>query len=85
MINSVFGKIMKNIRKHKDNKLVTTQRRRNYLVSEPIHHTTKGFSENLLAIEIRKTKIINEPVYLGLSIFSKVAIYEFWCGYIKPR
>ena len=54
MINNVvFGKGMENVRKHRDLKLVTTERRRNYLVSEPSYHTTKSFTENLLAIEIK--------------------------------
>ena len=51
MKNSVFGKTIENVRKHRDIKLVTTEKRRNYLVSEPNCHTTKFFSENLLAIE----------------------------------
>ena len=55
------------MRKHRNTKLVTTERRRNYLISEPNYHTTKFFSENLWAIEIGKTKIImNRPVYLAL-------------------
>ena len=57
MNNEVFGKTMENVRKHKDIKLATTERRRNYLVSEPNYHTTKFFTEILLAIEIKKTKI----------------------------
>ena len=60
---------MKNVRKHRNIKLVTTERRRNYLVSEPNYHTTKFFTENLLATEMRKTQVLmNKPVYLGLSI-----------------
>ena len=51
--NAVFGKTMENVRKHRDIKLVTTDKRRNQLVSEPNYHTTKWFSENLLAIEIK--------------------------------
>ena len=51
MNNAVFGKTMENVRKHRDIKLVTTERRRNYLVSEPNYHTTKFFTKNLLAIE----------------------------------
>ena len=55
------------MRKHRNIKLVTTERRRNYLISEPNYHATKFFSENLWAIEIGKTKIImNRPVYLAL-------------------
>ena len=41
MNNSVFGKTMENARKHRDIKLVTTDKRRNQLVSEPNYHTTK--------------------------------------------
>ena len=54
MNNAVFGKTMENVRKHRDIKLVTTERRRNYLVSEPNYHTTKFFTENVLAIEMKK-------------------------------
>ena len=88
MNNAVFGKAIKNVRKHRHFKLVTTERRRNYLVSEPNYHTTKFFTENLLAIEMRKTQILmNKPVYLGLSILdlSKTVIYEFWYDYVKPK
>ena len=50
-------------------KLVTTERRRNYLVSELNDHTTKSFTENLLSIEMKKTqKLMNKPVHIGLSI-----------------
>ena len=47
---------MENIRKHRDIKLVTTDKRKNQLVSEYNYHTTKYFPENLMAIEIKKTK-----------------------------
>ena len=57
MNNAVFGKTMENVRKHRDIKLVTTDKRRNQLVSEPNYHITKQFSENLLAIEMKKTKV----------------------------
>ena len=88
MNNSVFGKTMENVRKHRDIKLVTTEERRNKLVSEPDYHTTKHFSENLLAIEMKRTKVkMNKPVYLGMSILdiSKTLMYEFWYDYIKPK
>ena len=52
--NAVFGKTMENVRKHTYIKLVTNEARRNYLVSEPKYHTTIFFSENLLAIEMKK-------------------------------
>ena len=88
MNNAVFGKTMKNVRKHRDIKLVTTDKRRNQLVSEPNYHTTKYISENLLAIEMKKTKVkLNEPVYLCLSLLeiSKILMHEFQYGYIKPK
>ena len=59
----VLGITMENVRKHRDIKLVTTDKRRNQLVSEPNYHTTKLFSGDLLAIEMKKTKVkINKPV-----------------------
>ena len=81
MNNSVFGRTVENVRKHRHTKLVTTERRRNYLASEPNYHTTMFFTENLLAIEMKKTKIpTNKLAQLGLSILelSKILIYEFW-------
>ena len=88
MINSVFGKTMENLRKHRNIKLVTTDEKRSKLISEPNYHTTKRFSENLLAIEMKKTKVkMNKPVYLGMSILdiSKTLMYKFWYDYIKPK
>ena len=69
-------------------KLVTTERRRNYLVSKPNHHTRKAFIETLLAIEMKKTQILmDKPVYVGLSILelSKILLYEFWYDYLKLK
>ena len=48
---------MENVRKHRDIKLVLTDKRRNQLASKPNYHTTKYFSENLMAIEIKKTSV----------------------------
>ena len=82
MNNFVFGKTMENVSKHRDIKLVTTEKeKRIKLVSQPNYHTTEQFSENLLAIEMKKTKVkINKPVYLGMSIVdvSKTVMYELW-------
>ena len=88
MNNSAFGKTMENVRKHRDIKLITTDKRRNQLVSEPNYHATKWFSENLLAIEMKKIEVkMNKPVYLGLSVLeiSKTLMYEFWYVYIEPK
>ena len=88
MNNDVFGKTMENLKKHRDIKLVTRDKRRNQLVSEPNYHTTKWFSEKLLANEMKQTKVkMNKPIYLGLSILeiSKTLLYEFWYDYMKPK
>ena len=88
MINSVFGKTMENSRKHRDIKLVTTDKRRYQFLLEPNYHTTKYFLENLLAIEINKIKVkINRPLYLGLSILeiNKTLMHGFLYDYIKPK
>ena len=88
MNNSVFVKTMENVRKHRDIKLLTTDKRRNQFASEPNYHTTKYFSENLIAIEMKKRKVkMNNLIYLGMSILdiSKTLMYEFWYDYIKPK
>ena len=56
MNNVVFGKAMENMRKNRDIKLVTTEKKRNFLVWEPNYHTIKFFIKNLLAIEMKKLK-----------------------------
>ena len=81
MNNFVFGKTLENVRKHRDIKLVTTEEKRIKLLSRPNYHTTKQFSENLLTIEIKKTKVkINKPIYLGMSILdiSETLILHGW-------
>ena len=75
MNNVVFGKTIENVRKHRDIKLVTTDKRRNQLVLEPNCHTTKSISENLLAIEMKKAKVK----------INKTLMFEFWYDYIKPK
>ena len=57
-------------------------------MSEPNYHTTKYFSENLLAMQMKISKVkMNKPLYLGFSILeiSKTLMYEFWYDYIKPN
>ena len=80
MNNTVFAKTMENIRKHRDIKLVTTDKKRNKLVSESNYHTINYISEDLSIIEMNKTKLkMNKPIYLGLSILdiSKILMYKF--------
>ena len=88
MNNAVFRKTMENIRKHRNIKIVTTDKKRNKLVYEPNYHTINYISEDLSIIEMNKTKVkMNKPIYLGLSILdiSKILMYEFWYDYMKPE
>ena len=88
MNNAVFGKTMENVRKHRDIKLVTTDKKRSKLVSEPNYHTMNYISEDLSIIKMKRTKVkMNKPIYLGLSILeiSKILMYEFWYDYRKPK
>ena len=88
MNNAVFGKTMENVRKHRDIKLVKSNKKRNKLVSEPNFHTMKLIDNNLAIIEMKKVKVkMNKPIYLGLSILdiSKITMYEFWYDYVKNK
>ena len=92
MNNSVFRETMGNVRNHRDITLVITNEKRNKLLSEPNYSSTKQFSENVLATEMKKkeekTKLrVNKPIYLGQAILdiSKTLLYEFWYDYTKPK
>ena len=81
MNNSVFGKTMENLRNHRDIRVVTTDKRRSILASEPNYHSTKYISKDLLIMEMRKTEVtMNKPIYVGQAILdiSKTLMYEFW-------
>ena len=68
--------------------LLTTNGRRNQLASDPNYNATKYFPGNLMATEMKKTRVkMNTPIYLGMSIIdiSKTRMYEFWYDYIKPN
>ena len=69
--NSVFGKTMENVRNYRDIKLVTTDKRRKRLVSEPNYHAHKNFSEHLMAIEMKKNKNQNDKAYISWPVYIK--------------
>ena len=72
MHNSVFGKTMENVRNHRDIKLITSEKRRKQLVSEPNYHSSKNISNHLIAIEMKKTRVkMTNPLYLGMSTIIK--------------
>ena len=88
MNNSVFGKMMENIRKHRNIKLVTTEEK--YLCTVMHLNFESGvlFGENLMGCEMRKIKVVmNKPVYLGQVILdlSKIVMYEFHYNYMVPK
>ena len=88
MNNAVYGKSMENVRKHKIIKLVNNNDKRKKLGSEPNYHTSKWFSESLLAMEMKKTSVkMNKPIYLGFAILSlsKIKMYGYWYDEMKPK
>ena len=87
MNNAVFGKTMENVRNRRDIKLVVTEERRKKLVSEPNYDTCKQFTENLMAIEMRKTEaLMDKPIAVGQAVLdiSLTLMYQFWYDYLKP-
>ena len=88
MNNAVFGRSIMNVRGHRDIKLVADDRKRCKLASMPNYYTTKQFSENFLAMEMKKTKIkMNVPIYIGFTILevSKTVMWEFFYDYLKTK
>ena len=64
MNNFLFGKTMENVRNHRDIKLVTSEKRRKRLVSEPNYQSCEKFADHLMAIEMKKTRIkMNKPLH----------------------
>ena len=88
MNNAVFGKTVENVRNHRYIKLLTTDKRRSILASEPNYHLSQRISNDLMIIEMRKVEVkMNKQIYLGQAILdiSKILIQEFWYDYIKPK
>ena len=88
MNNALFGKMIGNVRKRREIKLVVTKQRRKKLVSEPNYVSCTPFSGPLLAIEIRKWSIyMNKPIMMGQPILdkSKELMYLFYYDYMKPK
>ncbi|XP_077262575.1 uncharacterized protein LOC143897644 [Temnothorax americanus] len=90
MNNAVFGKTMENVRDHVDVRLVTRWEGRygaEAMIARPNFHSRSVFSENLVAIELRRLEVkFNKPVYVGMCILeiSKTRLYEFHYDYMAP-
>ena len=88
MNNSVFGKMIENVRKRREIKLIVTEERRKKLVSEPNYASCTTFSDHLMAIEMRRTNVLmDKPIMVGQAILdkSKELMYSFWYEYLKPK
>ena len=88
MNNSVFGKTMENIRNRVDIRLVNSEAKAKKLAAKPNFTHCNIFDENLVAIHMKKTKLVfNKPVYLGMCILdlSKTLMYDFHYNYIKNK
>ena len=88
MNNSVFGKMMESIRKHRNIKLVTNREVYLKAVMKPNFKSGVLLGENLMGREMEKIKVVmNKPVYLGQAILdlSKTVMYEFHYDYMKQK
>ena len=86
--NSVFRKMMENIRNHRDINLVTNKEAYLKRVMKPNFKSGIFFSENLIGCEMGKIRVVmNKPVYLGQAILdlNKIAMYAFHYDYMKPK
>ena len=88
MNNSVFGKTIENIRKHRNIKLVTNREAYLKAVMKPNFKSGTLFGKNLMGCEMGKIKVVmNKPVYLGQAVLdlSKIVMYEFHYDYMKQK
>ena len=88
MNNSIFGKIIENVRNHRGIKLVTTNETRKNQFQNQIITQQNIFRKFVGNRNEKKTEVImNKPVYLGMSVLniSKALMYELWYDYIKPK
>ena len=88
MNNIVFGKMIENVRKRKTIKLIVSEEQRKKLALEPNYKACTTFSDELMAIEMRKTRIVmNKPIIVGQAILykSKELMYSFYYEYLRPK
>ena len=88
MNNSVFSKMIENVRKRREIKLIVTEERRKKLVSEPNYASCTTFSDHLMAVEMGKTRaLMDKPILVGQTILdkSKELMHQFYYEYLKPK
>lgn len=88
MNNSIFGKSLQNNRKHQVIVLATNWKQAERLISKPTFHRSVIFSENLIAIHLRQTKVVlNQPIYIGFTVLelAKKEVWSFHYDFMKPK
>ena len=86
MNNSVFGKMMENIRKHRDINPMTNKEAYLKRVMKPNLKLGIIFNENLMRCKTGKIRVImNKPIYLRQAILGKITMYKFHYNYMKPK
>ena len=88
MNNSVLGKMIENLRKRVDVKLVTDEKKLDKLTSKPTYISSKIFNENLMAVHnVKETLTLSNPAYVSMCILdlSKMLMYDFHYNYIKKK
>ena len=88
MNNSVFGKTMENLRKRVSIELVKDAEKAEKLVKQPNFADLKIFDEFLIAIKMKKTRVVmNKPIFAGMTILdlSKLLMFDFHYGYVKKK
>ena len=88
MNNIVFGKIMENLHKRVDVRLVTDEKKIDKLTSKPTYVSSKIFNKNLMAVhKVKETLTLNRLAYVGMYILdlSKTLMYDFHYNYVKKK
>ena len=88
LINSIFGKMMENVRRYKNVKLISNKRQHAFYTSKPQFKQFQIISDDLVLVELIKPNVIlNKAIYCGLSILdlSKHRMFDFHYNCIKKH
>ena len=88
MINSVFGKVVENLRNRMNVRFVNNKKDFLKYTSKPTYVTHKLFNKNFAAVhDIKPALILNKPIYVGFTVLdlSKWLMYDFHYNFIKKN